>query len=147
MGARMHEEIGPHIGADVGDVPSIQRSFFVGDGSFVFAGAVATRPEDIGALLPFLRRVQADVPGTFGFTNQASLFGRMGGGRSIELNLVGSDIPTLTELGGRMMGSISRAIPGAQVRPVPGLDPGAPEVQIHPRRRQAAAPASRQLRP
>ena len=140
MGARMHEEIGPHIGADVGDVPSIQRSFFVGDGSFVFAGAVATRPEDIGALLPFLRRVQADVPGTFGFTNQASLFGSaIGGGRSIELNLVGSDIPTLTALGARMMGSLREAIPEAQVRPVPGLDPGAPEVQIHPRRRQAAA--------
>jgi HAE1 family hydrophobic/amphiphilic exporter-1 len=54
------------------------------------------------------------------------------------VNLVGSDIPTLTELGGRIMGALRTAIPEAQVRPVPGLDPGAPEVQIHPRRRQAA---------
>lgn len=140
MGLRMHEEIGPHIGVARDGVPAIERSFFVGDGSFVFAGAVAQDPREIGALLPFLRRVQADVPGTFGFTNQASLFGSaIGGGRSIELNLVGSDIPTLTALGARMMGSLREAIPEAQVRPVPGLDPGAPEVQIHPRRRQAAA--------
>jgi HAE1 family hydrophobic/amphiphilic exporter-1 len=139
MGRQMDTQISPHIDAEVGGVPSIERSFFVGDGSSVFAGAVATDPNEVGALLTFLRGVQADVPGTFGFTNQSSLFGRgVGAGRTIDVNLVGSDIPTLTELGGRIMGALRTAIPEAQVRPVPGLDPGAPEVQIHPRRRQAA---------
>ena len=90
-------------------------------------------------MLGWIRSVQAEIPGFISFATKASLFGRAGGGRSIEVNLIGSDLATLTDLGGRLFGAIRAGLPGAQVRPVPSLDPGAPELRAYPRRAHAAA--------
>ena len=140
MGSRMQAQIAEHLGREVDGVPAIERAFFVGDGSFVYAGAVAADPDDLPGVLAYLRSVQSAVPGTIGFTNQASLFGRaIGGGRSIDLRIVGSDLEAMTGVGGRFFGGVRELLPGAQVRPIPGLDPGAPELRVIPRRRQAAA--------
>ena len=37
-----------------------------------------------------------------------------------------------------MFGMLGERIPGAQIRPVPSLDPGAPELRAYPRRDEAA---------
>jgi HAE1 family hydrophobic/amphiphilic exporter-1 len=67
------------------------------------------------------------------------LFGRtIGGGRVVEIDIQGSDVPTLTEVGSRLFADLREALPGAQIRPEPSLDPGAPELHVIPKRKEAA---------
>ncbi len=131
-------EVAAHTGREVDGVPSVHRSFFVGSPERIFAGAVAEDPERVRDMLAWLQTVHGRIPGFISFATQASLFGRRGGGRSIEVNLVGSDLTRLGQVGGRMFGALREALPGAQVRPVPSLDAGAPELRAYPRRAEAA---------
>lgn len=136
---RVAEHLAPRTeGEEKDGVPDIERSFFVGSTDQVFAGAIAADPERVDEMMAYLRRIQGDIPGFLAFATKASLFGRAAGGRSIELNLSGSDLGALTQLGGRMFGMLGERIPGAQIRPVPSLDPGAPELRAYPRRDEAA---------
>ncbi len=137
--SRVAEHLAPRTeGDEVDGVPDIERSFFVGSTDRVFAGAIASDPERVDDMMAYLRRVQGDIPGFLAFATKASLFGRAAGGRSIEVNLSGSDLGALTQLGGRMFGMLGERIPGAQIRPVPSLDPGAPELRAYPRRDESA---------
>jgi HAE1 family hydrophobic/amphiphilic exporter-1 len=138
VGARVQADVVTHIGHSEDGAPAISRSFFVGSPERIFAGAVAEDPERVGEMLAWLREVQGQIPGYISFATQASLFGRSAGGRSIEVNLAGSDIGTLTAVGGRLFAALREALPGAQVRPVPSLDPGAPELRAYPRRGESA---------
>ncbi|MFK7985045.1 MAG: efflux RND transporter permease subunit [Sandaracinaceae bacterium] len=138
VGRQVQSEVTAHTGRAVDGAPAIGRSFFVGSPQRIFAGATAEDPSQVTGMLGYLRGVQGQIPGFISFATQASLFGRAGGSRSIEVNLSGSDLGTLTQLGGRMFGALREALPGAQVRPVPSLDPGAPELRIRPRRAEAA---------
>ncbi len=140
VGASVQHDMAAHTRRRVGGVPPIGRSFFVGDSSRVFAGATAENPDEVSGVLDFIRSVHARIPGMMGFSTQASLFGRhLGGGRSMELEIAGGDLDTLSEVGTTLMGSIAAELPGAQVRPIPSLDPGAPELHAVPRRDEAAA--------
>ena len=77
-------------------------------------------------------------PGTFGFINQRSLFGRgIGGGRAIELNISGPELPEILDVAQRAAGTIAQILPrseGNQFRPQPGLELGAPEIRVAPDR-------------
>ena len=139
IGDKLQSQMSKHTGQAIDGEPSLERTFFVGSPDQVFAGAVAEHDKDVGRMLAFLRKVQAKIPGVFSFATQASLFGRsLGSGRAVELNIVGSDVATLTQVGGMLFGALKGAMPGAQIRPQPSLDPGAPELHIVPRRREAA---------
>ncbi|MFT5354722.1 MAG: HAE1 family hydrophobic/amphiphilic exporter-1 [Polyangiales bacterium] len=122
-----------------GDAPTVARSFFVGGTSRLFAGAVAEDPNQVTEMQNWLRGVQSSIPGYFSFTSQASLFGRAGGGRTIDLRLTGADLGRLTAVGGTLFGRIRETMPGTQVRPQPSLDPGAPELRVRLRRDEAAS--------
>ncbi|MDH3656257.1 MAG: efflux RND transporter permease subunit [Myxococcales bacterium] len=138
-GNRLQAEMARYTGVETDGEANIRRSFFVGSPDRVFAGAVAEHKEDVGRMLDLLRRVQSKIPGMISFATQASLFGRsIGGGRVVEIDIQGPDLQTLTEVGGRLFGDLRTALPGAQIRPVPSLDPGAPELHIIPRRKEAA---------
>ncbi|GAB4558337.1 MAG: efflux RND transporter permease subunit [Haliangiales bacterium] len=139
VGTYVQGRVVPHIKQEQGGVPAIARTFFVGGPDQSFMGAVAVDPNRVGEMAGFLRQVLSEVPDIIGFANQGSLFGRrLGGGRSIEIDISGSDLKAMTELGGRLMGALREALPGAQVRPIPGLDVGAPEFRVAPRRAEAA---------
>ena len=138
-GNRLQSHMARYTGQETDGEANIKRSFFVGSPDRVFAGAVAEHKEDVGRMLDLLRRTQSKIPGMISFATQASLFGRsIGGGRVVEIDIQGSDLPTLTKVGGRLFGDLREALPGAQIRPVPSLDPGAPELHVIPRRREAA---------
>ena len=138
-GNRLQGEMARYTGVEADGEANIRRSFFVGSPDRVFAGAVAEHKEDVGRMLDLLRRVQSKIPGMISFATQASLFGRsIGGGRVVEIDIQGPDLQTLTEVGERLFGDLRTALPGAQIRPVPSLDPGAPELHVIPRRREAA---------
>ncbi|MFT4979515.1 MAG: HAE1 family hydrophobic/amphiphilic exporter-1, partial [Myxococcota bacterium] len=139
IGEQVQGGIVPHIGVDDGEVPSIYRTFFVALPGQGFMGASAEDPSRIGEVTGFVRGLLRDVPGVFGIATQASLFGRsLGGGRAVDVEISGADLEALSEVGGALMGAIGAALPDAQLRPLPSLDAGGPELRILPDRPEAA---------
>lgn len=120
------------------DVPAVERSFFVARAAQAFMGATAEDPAQIGGLVRFYQQMQRQVPGAFGFAGQAGLFGReVGSSRAIEVEILGPRLESLVDVGGRMMGMARQAMPDAQIRPIPSLDLGGPELRLVPERREA----------
>jgi HAE1 family hydrophobic/amphiphilic exporter-1 len=139
IGRRVQSEVASHTGVERGGVPAIKRSFFVGGPDRLFSGAIAENAEEVPELLNYVRELQSSIPGVFAFTTRAGLFGSsIGGSRSVELEIAGSDLVRLTGLGGRIMGSLKEQFPDSQIRPIPSLDPGAPELHAEPRRDEVA---------
>ncbi|MDH3689958.1 MAG: efflux RND transporter permease subunit [Gammaproteobacteria bacterium] len=125
-----------------GQPPKIQRFFFVATRASTFLGAVSVEPQRAGELKPILRGPAFREPGTFGFINQPSIFGRgIGSGRKIDLDVSGPDLPTILEVANRAMAKVVQVFPfsgGHDLRPNPGLELGAPEVRVSPDRLRLA---------
>ena len=98
-------------------------------------------PNRIEQMIGIVRdEVLVDLPDTQAFVQRSSLlnFG-FDGGRSINVDLQGSDINALSEVAMQAMPIINEAIPGAQVRPNPGLQIAEPELQLIPNDRRITA--------
>lgn len=73
------------------------------------------------------------IPDTTAFPSRASLLGvGNNGGRSITINLQGSDISGLMQAARESMPILQQTLPGAMVRPMSGLSLSEPELQIIP---------------
>lgn len=94
-------------------------------------------PEDptrIDEMIGLLRsEILKDLPDTQAFPSRSTLlnFG-FNGGRAINIDLIGSDMEQLMEVASAAMPIISEALPGAVVRPIPGLSLAQPELQLIP---------------
>jgi HAE1 family hydrophobic/amphiphilic exporter-1 len=125
-----------------GEPPKIQRFFFVATRASTFIGAVSEQPQRAGELIEVLREPVFREPGTFGFINQPSIFGRgIGGGRLIELDISGNDLRNILDVAVRAVRKTVEVLPldqGNQLRPNPGLELGAPEVRVFPDRTRLA---------
>ncbi|MGI9480685.1 MAG: efflux RND transporter permease subunit [Hyphomicrobiaceae bacterium] len=123
---------------DKSSPPAMKHFFFVAVRGTTFLGGSAKDPRRVAELIPVLSRPIFAEPGTFGFINQRSLFGRgIGGGRAIELNVSGDNIEDILGVALRLTGNIARHLPrskGNQFRPQPGLELGAPELRAIPDR-------------
>jgi multidrug efflux pump subunit AcrB len=98
-------------------------------------------PERIEEMIGIVRdEVLVDLPDTQAFVQRSSLlnFG-FDGGRSINVDLQGPNINALSDVGMQAMPLINEAIPGAQVRPIPGLQIAEPELQLVPNDRRITA--------
>jgi HAE1 family hydrophobic/amphiphilic exporter-1 len=144
---RMEAVVRPHwVSAATPDQPAeeplIDNFFFVALNDFSFIGASAVEEQRAAELIPILREPIYQEPGTLGFLSQASLFGRgIGGSRSIELDISGADLPTILGIARQAAGMVVGAFPfeeGHQMRPIPGLELGAPEVRVLPDRLRLA---------
>ncbi len=128
--------------AEPGGPPKIERFFFVASRSSTFLGAISVEPQRAGELIPVLSEPVFREPGTFGFINQPSIFGRgIGGGRKVELDISGPELETILQVAGRAAGKVLQVMPleeGNQFRPKPGLELGAPEVRVIPHRLRLA---------
>ena len=122
--------------------PDMQYFFFVATETTSFVGAVSTDEQRAGELIPILQAPIFQEPGTFGFMNQASLFGGgIGGSRSIDLDISGADLETILGIALQAAGRVEGTLPrgeGNQLRPLPGLELGAPEVRVFPDRLRLA---------
>jgi len=124
---------------DADDGPFISNFFYVAFGQRVFMGAAAADPLRARELIPVLQRVLRKIPGMIPIVTQTSLFAQTAGsGRSIDVNLSGPDLERLVSFGQRIFGEIMMLIPGSQLRPIPSLDLGNPEIRIIPDRDKAA---------
>ena len=124
------------------DPPAIRHFFFVATNGATFLGGAAKNPERVTDLIPVLSGPIFAEPGTFGFINQRSLFGRgIGGARAIRLNVSGDKLEDILSVAQRAAGLIAVHFPrgeGNQFRPLPGLELGSPEVRLIPDRLRLA---------
>jgi HAE1 family hydrophobic/amphiphilic exporter-1 len=113
------------------DGPPIEHFFYVARGRQVFMGARAKEPDKVRGLIPVMQKILRTIPGMISIVNQSSIFQRgVGEGRSINIQLTGPDLEKLIGLGQNIFLSATQKIPGSQVRPIPSLDLGNPEVQV-----------------
>ena len=119
-----------------GGPPAIERFFFVAFSGGAFAGASAKDPSRVSELQLVLSRPIFSEPGTGAFMRQASLFGRsVGGSRSIRIDISGPSRETILPIAFRVNERIGELFPrteGNQVRALPNLDNGAPQIRITP---------------
>ena len=119
-----------------GGPPEIDRFFFVAFQGGAFAGASAKDASRVSELQMVLMRPVFSEPGARAFVRQASLFGRsVGGSRSIRIDVTGSDLETIEPFVRDLDTLLSQKFPsskGNQIRIIPSLDAGSPQVLITP---------------
>lgn len=121
--------------ADQLGLPPSNNFFYVAQGQQVFMGIVSKIQERTRELLPYVYQALSKIPGMIAIVQQPSLFAtEIGKGRSIEIEIKGPDLIQLIDLGRQIFGSVRQVVPGAQVRPIPSLDLGNPEMQVTPNR-------------
>jgi len=146
MGDLVEERLIPYWDVDPGtpeakalDAPVVGDCFFVARGKSVFIGLRSLDPLEAAKLVPLVRRIAADLPGTFAVAKQSSLFENgLGAGRTVDIEITGPDLAKLVKLGVQVMGKLPEATPGSQNLPKPSLDLSSPEIQLVPRLEQAA---------
>jgi multidrug efflux pump subunit AcrB len=119
--------------------PALESYFLGMFGNSGFLGARAANRADVDQLVEVLNReILGGFPDTLAFASRASLFGRLGGGRAIDVNIQSRDIDALLGAAVVGMGAIAQAIPGARTRPVPGVEMAEPELRLVPDERRLA---------
>ncbi len=104
-----------------------------------FIGGRASDPADVDELLEvFNSEILAGFPDTIAFINRAAIFGGSRGGRRINVDLHAESFESLINAGQVGFGAILEALPGANVRPVPGLEQAEPELRLIPDDRRIA---------
>ena len=112
-------------------------SFGAFNGFFVYP----QDPTRIDEMIEIVRNeVLVGLPDTQAFVQRSSLlnFG-FDGGRAINVDLQGPDIQTLSDVAVEAMAIVQEAVPGAMVRPIPGLQIAEPELQLVPDDRRITA--------
>ncbi|MGD8924226.1 MAG: efflux RND transporter permease subunit, partial [Syntrophobacterales bacterium] len=120
--------------------PRIRNLFYVALGRIMFAGASTQDPLRARELVPIFLGQLRKLPGFYATSYQSSLFGRgITSGRTIDVDITGPELERLIQYGGTVFGQAMQLLPGSQVRPIPSLDLGSPEIQIIPDRVRAAS--------
>lgn len=116
-------------------LPPVSNFFYVAWGQQVFMGVISKVQERTQELLPYVYGVLKRIPGMIAVVQQPGLFSRgIGKGRSIEIEIKGPDLNRLLDLGKQVFGACMQVVPGSQIRPVPSLDLGNPEMRVWPNR-------------
>ncbi len=119
--------------------PAIANFFSVTSPRRLFMGLAARDPSRVRELIPVVRARLAREPGMIAVVTQASLFGRVvSGGRAIDLAITGSELEPILDVARDAYGRLRERLPGAQVRPTPGLELGNPELRLTPKRLRLA---------
>ena len=118
--------------------PQVKDYFFVASPRAVFMGIRTIDPGRTAALLPIVNGILRQFPDTIGFAFRASLFGGFGEGRKIDMDLQGRDVDAVLRAARTGFMTIRQRLPGASVRPFPGLDLAEPELRLLPDERHIA---------
>ena len=150
MGTLVEDELRPYWDVDPDSSEAVQLPFpmigdwfYVARGRQVFLGLRAYDPTQSPQLVQLLRTMNgsAENPGQFPGTRivsfQSSLFEQgLQAGRTIDIEITGTDLKHLVELGGQIIGQFGpddSVLPGAQARPIPSLDLSSPEIHVKPK--------------
>ncbi len=116
--------------------PAVDNYFFVAFGSGVFMGARTVDPDKSDELVPLINRLIGSFPDTIAFAQRASLFGGFGGGRTVDIDIQGSNIDALLDSAQAGFTAVMQTIPGRPPRPRPGLSLAEPELRLLPDERR-----------
>ncbi len=131
IGQFLMKELEPAVKGEIPNIPEINRIFYIGFGTRLIMGIAAEDPERVRELKPVIKQALAKVPGMYAITTQSSLFERgLSAGRSIDVELYADQLESIAPIGAKLFAEIRSILPGSQVRPIPGLEIGTPEVQI-----------------
>ena len=112
--------------------------FFVATNTRTFLGASAVDASRTRELVPLLSKQIYNEPGSFGLISQLSLFGRgFGGSRAVDIDVSGPKLEENLKVLLSILFRASKVFPrekGNQMRPIPGLELGSPEVRVVPDR-------------
>ena len=140
IGNFVFEETKPYFQKEIDGLPGIQDMFFVSAPTINLFGAISTREQRAGELIPLFNRVIRSIPGMYGVSIQASIFEQgLGKGRVIQVDISGSDLERIVAAAGTMFGMAMKEIPNSQIRPVPSLELLYPEVRFLPERDRVRA--------
>ncbi len=136
MGQVIADRMAPYISGE--KQPQIKNYFFVAFSRGVFMGARTADPEETDKLVGIMNGAIRGFPDTIAFAKRSSLFGGFGEGKTINVDIQGRNVESLLLAAQLGFGEIRRAIPGASVRPFPGLDLSEPELRLIPKDREIA---------
>jgi len=117
------------------------HNYFVGSargwGSFI--GGRAKNPADVDEIVDvFNTEILQGFPDTIAFANRSPIFGGSRGGRQINMDLHADSFESLISAGQTGFNAILEALPGSNVRPLPGLEQAEPELRLIPDDRRIA---------
>ncbi len=146
IGIGIENDLRPYWEAEVGtpeakelEGPPMDTFFYVATGRQAFMGARAKEPDKVKELMSPLRNSLRKIPGMISIVNQSSIFQRgIGEGRSINIQITGPELERLVGIAQKVFFTAMQKIPDAQVRPIPSLDLGNPEVQLILNRERAS---------
>jgi len=119
--------------------PKIDHSWLGFFGNFGFMGGRAEDSDDIQDIVNVINgEVLAGFPDTMAFASQAQLFGNLGGGRRIDIDIQGNEVDELLNAAQVGYGAVSQALQGARIQPTPGLTLAEPELRLIPNERSIA---------
>ncbi len=141
MGEKLEKDLQPYWDVDPGSssakdlqYPPISYYFYGVFGTRVMMGGNTADPKRIRELIPIMKEVGSQFPGTRAFAMQSSLFERgRNGGRSIDIEISGGDLNHLIALGRRVLKDVETIMPEAQANPRPSLDLSSPEIHVRPK--------------
>lgn len=133
MGAYLMKSIEPHINKDIGDIPGLNRAFFVSFGDFNLFGGTSMHEDRARDLIPMFAPLVNSMPSIFGVSIQSGVFeDGIGEGNVVNIDISGEKIEDIANIGGQLFGATMQTLKGSQVRPVPSVELLYPEVRIKP---------------
>ena len=114
--------------------PAVRDFLFIGVWGQLFTIVKAKDPRRAKELIPILKKELSRVPGMIAITSQLSLFSSaLRGSRGIEMHILGPDLVKLTGIAQRAFFKLRGIMNNPQIRPIPGLELGQPQIQVLPR--------------
>jgi HAE1 family hydrophobic/amphiphilic exporter-1 len=133
MGAYLMKKVEPHINKDVGNIPGLNRAFFVSFGDFNIFGGTSMHEDRAKETIPMFRPIVNSLPSTIGISIQSGVFeDGIGEGNTVDIDISGEKIEDIANVGMQLFGATMGAVKGSQVRPVPSVELLYPEVKIKP---------------
>ncbi len=115
-------------------IPAIKTYFFVSFSGTIFMGCSSADDELVSPLGSVLSGAMGGIPGSFGFAQQASIFGRgVGGANSVEVEISSNNLDTLRQGAQNLYMGLTGTFGFRAVRPSPlNFNLTGPEIRIRP---------------
>jgi HAE1 family hydrophobic/amphiphilic exporter-1 len=141
IGDYIYRETDPYFKEDYKDgIPQIKDLFYVATPELNLFGGLTIHETEARKMMPLFNRIMNSIPDMFGVSIQSGIFqSDIGGGRSIDVNISGTDLHEIINAARMLYGGIKGAIGTAQIRPVPSLEISYPEVTVIPDKKKLAA--------
>ena len=137
MSDEINRRLKPYLSGE--KQPKISRIWMGFFGNFGFMGGRAEDPDEIQDVVNVINsEILRGFPDTIAFAQQDPIFEDLGGNRQIDVDIQGFDVDGLLSAAQVGFGTISEALPGAQIRPSPGLTLAEPELRMVPKEREIA---------